>query len=444
MMTKMAGRSLLVFFLFCGMLTACESPSGAGSEGETEVDLLPGQPVFDPETTVCNPWGDSGMAADRGIVARLNYMKPGVCRVSDVDDPLTPGDESAQFLPNRPRTAISYIDESLGFSIATEVTLFFNKLFIGTRYFDRGFTTQEGTTVVNSAGNTLYEWFGVEFQTQIKLFDSDANLLEVNPGLLEVDYPPGYYEGDYQLAVLSDDGAVVHLETENGLQEIINNDGEHATKLGCSQQPIRLNRGQKVPIRIHYYQGPRHHISLVVMWRKWPTNGSWGYSQIDQNTGNSRSLCGPGVNYSSNSFYFTPGNVNEPAATPTNNFREMLANGWSVLETQNYSLPADIISNPCTPAEPPMSITGAAVTSVLATTANVTWSTSTAAVSYVTVKNLTTGVVFTTVPTVAFTTNHVIALTGLSSNTLYSIRATSTSPGGQVVTSEEVAFRTRR
>jgi hypothetical protein len=445
MKTKRARNGLLVIFSICVLLSACESPSGTAQEGENLVDLNPGQtPQFTPETTVCNPWGDSGMAADRGIVARLNYMKPGVCRVADVDDPNTPGDESAQFLSTRPRTAISYIDDSLGFSIPTDVTLFFNKLFIGTRYFDRGFATQDGTVVENAAGNTLYEWFGVEFKTQIKTFDSDSNLLQINPGLQPADYPAGYFEGDYQLAVLSDDGAVVYLETANGLQEIVNNDGEHATKLGCSQQPIHLVRGQKIPIRIQYYQGPRYHISLVLMWRKWPTSGGWGYSQTDQNTGSNRNLCGAGVNFSSNSFYFTPGNANEPAATPTNNFREMLANGWAVLETQNFSLPEEVISNPCTPPEPPMSIAGVAVTSVLSTTATVTWTTSTAAVSYVTVKNLTTGVSFNTAATTQYSTDHVISLSGLSANTLYSIRATSTSPGGQIVTSDEVAFRTRR
>lgn len=445
MTTKGTVQGLLVLILILFTASACESPSGTGQEGETIVDLNPGDPPqFLPEATVCNPWGDSGMAADRGIVARLNYMKPGVCRVADVDDPLTPQDESGQFLATRPRTAVSYVDDALGFSVPTGVTMFFNKLFVGTRFFDRGFATQDGTVVENSAGNTLYEWFGVDFKTQLKLFDSDANLLEINPGLASADYPAGYFEGDYQLAVLSDDGAVVYLETENGLQTLINNDGEHATKMGCSETPIRLTRGQKIPIRLQYYQGPRYHVSLVLMWRKWPSSGGWGYSQTDQTTGSNRNLCGPSVNYSSNSFFFTPGNSNEPAATPTNNFREMLANGWSVLETQNYSLPDDILNNPCTPPEAPLSINGVAIANALASSATVTWSTSSVAVSYVTVRNLSTGATFSTQATTSFTTNHVIDVTGLSANTLYAVRATSTSPGGQVVVSEEVAFRTRR
>lgn len=456
MLTKRAGQGLLVLSFILAMvpLTGCETSGGTGQEGETQVDINPGEPPqFAPENTVCNPWGDSGMAADRGIVARLNYMKPGVCRLADVDDPNTPQNETAP-LSNRPRTALSYVDELLGFSIATDVTLFFNKLFIGTRYFDRGFATQDGQVITNAAGNTLYEWFGVEFQTQLKLFDSDANLLEISPGLTPQDYPAGYFEGDYQLAVLSDDGAMVYLESSDGSIDLnnplIDNDGEHATKLGCAQRPVRLMRGEKIPIRIHYYQGPRHHISLVLMWRKWPANNNWAYSQTDQTNGANRNLCGPGVNFSSNSFYFTPGNVNEPAATPTANFQEMLANGWQVLETQNYSLPGPIVSNPCTPPEPLLTVNGVVVANVTTSTATLTWTTSAAAVSHVEYRlascnpATTSGCWASGTPTTMFTTNHQVTVSGLTANTLYVVKASSTSPGGQTAVSEEVAFRTRR
>ncbi len=167
MRTKMYG--IIAAFACLLVFTACESTTGPVSESDTDGDILPGQPQFDPKVTVCNPWGDDATASNRGIVGRLTYMPPGIC-----------ADENGAALPSRPKLASSYLD--LG--TAVDVTLFFSRLFVPTRFFDRGFETQDGTLITNASGNTLYEWFGVELLTQLKL-------------------SPGDEEGDYQLAVLS-------------------------------------------------------------------------------------------------------------------------------------------------------------------------------------------------------------------------------------------------
>lgn len=398
------------------LLSACESPTGPVSESGTDGDVLPGQPQFDPKVTVCNPWGNDDTALDRGIVARLTYMPPGIC-----------ADENGTALPGRPKQAASYL--SMG--IDTDVTVFFSRLFVPTRYFDRGFETQDGTTVLNASGQPMYEWFGVELLTQLKL-------------------APGEEEGDYQLAVLSDDGAVVYLDSPSGPISFINNDGEHATKMGCANTPIHLTANTKIPIRVQYYQGPRFHISLVLMWRKWPTGDRTypGDSVWEYRDDANRKLCGQSsgepYGYSSNTYYFTSGNAGQPAATPTSKFYEMLANGWKVLENQNYGLVDDIASNPCRPPEDPLIISGVVISNILQTSATVLWSTNIAANSTAIVKNPSTGAVVATFTDSAMVTDHSLNMTGLASNTLFAVEVVSVSASGQTVTSSQFAFKTRR
>ncbi len=414
MRTKMYG--IIAAFACLLVFTACESTTGPVSESDTDGDILPGQPQFDPKVTVCNPWGDDATASNRGIVGRLTYMPPGIC-----------ADENGAALPSRPKLASSYLD--LG--TAVDVTLFFSRLFVPTRFFDRGFETQDGTLITNASGNTLYEWFGVELLTQLKL-------------------SPGDEEGDYQLAVLSDDGSVVYLDTPTGPVSLINNDGEHATKMGCADTPIHLSYDTKVPIKIQYYQGPRFHISLVMMWRKWPDgsrtvpgDANWEYRD-DAN----RKLCGQSggapYGYSNNTYYFTSGNAGQPAATPTSKYYEMLANGWKVLENQNYALVDEIQSNPCRPTEEPLMISGVTIVDILQTSATVSWITNLESDSRAIVRNAATGAIVGEVYDDNMTLNHSVIMMGLISNTLYSVEVVSTTAGGQSATSSQFAFKTRR
>lgn len=418
MKPKVIGLLAILSIVF---LAGCETPTGGVAEGETEGDVI----QFDPQATVCNPWNDDATAANRGIVGRLAYMPPGVC--TDPNDP-------SIFLSGRPRQASAYMGTNVGgLGMPVDVAIFFGRLFVPTRFFDRGFETQSGTLITNAAGNTLYEWFGVDFETQLKLGPGDA-------------------EGDYQLAVLSDDGTVVYLDTPEGLIEHVSNDGEHPTKMGCAASPIHLTVGQKVPIRIQYYQGPRYHISLVLMWRPWPGSENWQYT----NSADNRKLCGVDANgnlygYASNTYYFTSSSdPGQPAGTPTSKFHSMLADGWKVLENQNFALPDYVASNPCTPPPPPppveedtLLISGVTISNILTTSASVTWVTSINANSRVRVTDSVTGQTME-FSSPDYVTLRTIEVTGLSANTLYSLEVESVSPAGQTATSAQFAFRTRR
>src|SRR5690606_35966359 len=97
----------------------------------------------------------------------------------------------------------------------------------------------------------LIEYFGVKFESTLQLSDDDE-------------------EGDYELALLSDDGARLKIKdpATDSWREIINNDNNHETRMGCSSEVIRMTRRTQIPIEVVYFQGPRYHIANILMWRK--------------------------------------------------------------------------------------------------------------------------------------------------------------------------------
>lgn len=368
----------MAIFLFTMLsLTACVAPEG-GQEGDTIGDT---SPQFDPAFTVCNPFSDEETARNRGIVAQLKYLT--------ADQP-------------RYSRAVDYID----YGTPIDVTIFFNRLFVPTRPWDRGFVTKDGTEILTENGDTLYEYFGLELQSELKLGLADS-------------------PGNYQMAILSDDGALLALETESGLQTLVDNDGTHSTKMGCATEPLFLDSNSRIPINLKYYQGPRYHISLVVMWRPWPEDNNW-----------QDPLCGASGN---SKFFDSTQNPPQPKAP----FHELLARGWRVLENDNYSLPQDIRENPCTPAEEPLLNSGITIVDILQTSARVTWTTNIPADSKVVINNLTTNVL-TEFTDSQFVTSHSVNVTDLTANTLYSVEVHSRTAGGQVTISSQYAFRTRR
>lgn len=116
-------------------------------------------------------------------------------------------------------------------------TLFFADFNIPTRSFQLGFTTAAGETLKDDLGYRLMEYFAVEFETDFMLANTDE-------------------ETNYEFALLSDDGSKLQIQ-ENGVwKDIINNDGDHQTRMGCSTQVLNLKKNQKIPMRVQYYQGP--------------------------------------------------------------------------------------------------------------------------------------------------------------------------------------------
>lgn len=262
------------------------SSSGGGSSGN-ETPPIPIDPNTDPTRTVCDPFANNpshpGAGYHLGVVGKIAYLTPEMPRYSSARD-------------------------YFKYGIISDAMLFFTDISIPTRAFDLGFTTQSGITLTTPAGNTLYEYFGIQLETQIQL-DSDQ--------------PAGLY----QFAILSDDGAVLDLDLGSGYTNLINNDGTHPTRMGCATQPVYLDHSHVIPARIYYHQGPRYHIALNLLWRPWTGSAS-----------------DPSCGTSGNSLFW---NSNVVPSAPTATFNQLLNRGWSVLKPVHYALPSHVTENPC-------------------------------------------------------------------------------------------------
>lgn len=376
--------SLVLIFVFT---TGCLT-EGGGSEAGTDVVAIPSDtlpPLTTPERTVCDPFSVGQTARDRGLVGNLVYLTPDLPRYTRVAD---------------------YIDNGTPISS----TLYFDKLFVPTRAFDLGFYTQEGQLIVNQNNEAIYEYFGLRLETQLQLGASQ------NPGW-------------YQMSLLSDDGAILSKKNGDGsLTTIVDNDGTHSTRMGCAPKAIYMDHNTKIPAVVEYYQGPRYHISLVVMWRELG-------ALEDPNAPAMDSEC----TRSGNGRYFDSTRV--PSA-PTATYYNLLTRGWKPLDNENYYFPEQA-SNPCA-TEAPLLVTGFSINSTTRTQVTVSWVTSLGATSRIEVKNVTTGQILSSVEDTVLKTNHNVTLTGLTANTLYSVKGISVSSGGQTASSSESAFRTPR
>jgi hypothetical protein len=396
-MKSLAGRPYIKFFatiriLFMALtllfsLSACLN-EGSGSEDSTQVVADPEQvvtpPLTTPERTVCDPFDVGSSAQDRGLIGNLLYLTDDQPRYSSVQD---------------------YID----YGHPIESTLYFDRLFVPTRGFDLGFYTQEGTLILNQNDEPIYEYFALRLESQLTLSESEP-------------------EGWYQMALLSDDGSMLYKKESNGsLTPIVSNDGNHSTQMGCGSA-IYLDHNSKIPVVLYYHQGPRFHIALSVLWRHLDESE-------DPNSPIRDSECGR----SGNSRYFDSTVVPSKA---TSTFYDMLSRDWKVLNNENYYFPVQA-NNPCA-IEDPLLITNFNINSSTRTSVSVSWSTSLLSSSQIEVKNITTGVVTTSPLDNNLVLSHSLTLSGLTANTLYSVRAISQSSSGQTVFSSESAFRTPR
>jgi hypothetical protein len=346
-------------------------------EGDTEID------VVDPAKIVCNPFDDyTPTFLERGLVGKLYYSMSAENPYRNVDE----------FIEN----AESY-----------DLDLYFNRLFVPTRAWDRGFYTMDGQLVTNPNGEPLYENFAVDMETVLKLSPGEA---------------PGYY----QMAILADDGALLRIHEESGDRILINNDDLHPTKMGCAEEPIYLDENTRIPVQIRYMQGPRYHIALTVMWRPYPADPHDVRDPLCTRSGNS---------------YFWD-STTQPS-TPKPNFYALLEGGWKVLEGTNFQLPTTV-ENPCVLQEVPLEITNLVVSNVTRTSVTVSWVTNIPATSKVEYRASSGGTSIQTAEDMNMATTHTVVVTGLSPNTLYAFKALSTSQGLQTAQSDERAVRTQR
>jgi hypothetical protein len=143
--------------------------------------------------------------------------------------------------------------------VSSEQNLFFTQVNVPTRAFSLGFPTEAGATVKTDEGENLFEYFALRFDGGLSLAGDEE-------------------EGEYELALLSDDGATWSIRPtdtlvgqfkpgEDPFSMVVNNDGNHPTRLGCGET-ILMKRNMPLDVRFDYTQGPRYHISMIPMWRK--------------------------------------------------------------------------------------------------------------------------------------------------------------------------------
>jgi hypothetical protein len=291
-------RKLILFLLF-SQLVATSLPGcvpASVEEGGTKIDAapvnIPAPPGTNPATgTVCNPFGGGSAGRDQGLKGELFYLPGNLPKYQNVSDYIQNGTK-------------------------LEADLYFDQVNVPTRPFDAGFVTTDGEVMKTPAGDTLYEWFGIRFQSKIRLTNQDA-------------------VGKYQFALIADDGAVLLERLPDGsTRTIVNNDGQHATKFRVANQPVELGANDELPIEVRYYQGPRMHIAAMVLWREWPSAANGYKDPLDGREGND-------LFFSSNT---TP---SKPLAA----YEQLLARGWRPVPAANFFLPSEVPANPC-PEEP--------------------------------------------------------------------------------------------
>lgn len=271
--------------LLAALMTACIPSNFSSTEDGTKVSDEKFAP--DPDSVICNPFdtGNNGSSI-YGLSGSLYYLTPDQPRYGSVRD---------------------YIQYGNAFD---DTTIYMNRVFVPTRAFDRGFFTEGGELLTTANGDTLYEYFALRMKSRLRLHTTDA-------------------EGAYQLAVLSDDGSILSVDTGAGLTDIVSNDLVTPTKMKCSTVPLVMTRNSKVPMQLDYFQGPRYHIAMVVMWRPFPTNPA--------------DVMDPLCEHVSNDDFF---DSTQDPSTPQWAYNDLLSRGWKPLETQNYLIEDGI--NPCT------------------------------------------------------------------------------------------------
>ncbi len=333
---------------------------------------------------ICDPLsgGESTQTNyEKGIKASLHYLTPG--------------------MPNL-TSSLNYVQ----FAKKSDQTIFLSDMNVPTRMFSEGFTTSTGNVLKNDSNQKLIEYFGLKMSTNLILSENDE-------------------AGDYELAMLSDDGTTLKIKsgtTEIADEVLIDNEGNHPTRMGCATRIVKMRKNVMLPIEATYYQGPRYHISNVLIWRKASATGK-----------------DPLCNQTGNNLFFNPDKNSEPQTA----FKDLEARGWKILNTDNFMMGNTKTEyNPCIQGTDPL-ISNFVVGEVILTNVSLSWTTDIEATSHVELTNMTTGEVSTTQSDNVLRTNHAMSLTGLLPMTTYKVRAVSVSADLGRTTSSELIFTTQ-
>tara|TARA_B100001248_G_C27392046_1_gene463008 strand:+ start:335 stop:1468 length:1134 start_codon:yes stop_codon:yes gene_type:complete len=352
--------------VFIGLaFTACNE---GGTNVESNRDL---KSFFDVNTyslnkLVCDPFSEQeGQPLQNGGLKGKLYYK------QDLSSPYN--------------SVFDYIENG----VESENHIFFTDLNVPTRRFELGFPLQTEEIMQTDDGQDLVENFALAFDTVISLGEGQE---------------PGYYE----FAILSDDGSVLDFKVDGDFQRIVDNDGNHPTKMGCSSHVFYMDADTEFLAKLYYHQGPRYHISAIPMMRKVAGPEDGGKD--------------PSCNRSGNSMYFDYNNNSEPKAA----YNNLLARGWEPLKASNYELPASVPFNPCMNGQAPM-ITDIYIQDILDGQIRVTWKTDILATSQVRIVDLATGEELLTYSDNVLRTEHEIIVRNLLPGTNYLVQAVSIS-----------------
>jgi hypothetical protein len=369
-------------------LSACtkdgSAPSGLSTSSENLGSLAVNVNKYTASSIVCDPL-NGGVSTQKnyqnGIKADLFYRTSAMPRWYSSNEYITSGFKSTQ-------------------------NIFLSDMNVPTRLFTEGFMNAQGTALQDDQHNKLIEYFGLKMTTNVVLTDLDD-------------------EGDYEFAVLSDDGAKMTIKSGTTLtadQLLIDNDGDHPTQMGCATQVVRLVKNALLPIELTYYQGPRYHISNVLMFRKSSVAGR-------------DALCG----HNGNNLFFDP----DHSSTPQPAFAALLARGWKVLKPENFKISVDGASyNPCVTGSSP-GISNFQIGEIILSDVTFSWETSLPATSQVVLTEVTSGVETITTSDNILRLNHQILISGLKARTQYRAQALSVSENLGRSYSSPITFTTQ-
>lgn len=323
------------------------------------------------------------------------------------------------------------VKESLTLSNMSQQKLFFSDMNIPTTKAKVGFSVGDGTFISDDQGNRLEEDYGIVFNTILKLTDSQS-------------------EDDYELSLFSDDGAILEVFVDNKWVEIINNDNQHATKMGCAKNTVHLTKETALPVRVKYFQAKKNYIANVLMWRialpkvePTPPKMHSGLNFVEYlnllrryQAGRAQKMSFCGVS-GTGVFY----NVEHPERK-TLIMNTLIAQGWSVVPKGNLYLPRDKVYNPCVDTKIKPVISDIYLQYALQNGGVISFQTDIPSSVYLRIVNVATGEIIDTQSDNLLRTNFYIGFFDLLPNTQYSVQIVATSESGGRTVSEPILVTT--
>jgi hypothetical protein len=380
-----------VIYFLPSLLTACgfqissltssekiQQSTSSASLGQLSVNLN----QYPVQKIVCDP-------LTGGQTKQTNYSK---------------GIKAELFYKNSQQPRMYKSTDYIQFAQKSEQNIFLSDMNVPTRMFTEGFANRAGQTLNDDQGQKLIEYFGLKMMTNIILSAADE-------------------EGFYEFALLSDDGTTMSLKSGSADipdQVLIQNDGDHPTKMGCSSRTLKMRRSVMAPVEVTFYQGPRYHIAHVLIWRKSTEAGK-------------DSLC----NQLGNNLFFNPDHNSDPMQA----FKDLQSRGWKILTPDNFMM-AQTDYNPCVMGTKPV-ISHLALGEVVLSSASLSWTTDIMATSQVQITNLATNEVTVTPSDNQLRTSHQVYLSNLNAHTAYKVKVISVSSDLGRSESSELTFQTQ-